>query len=291
MGSSGEQAGLRASALAVCVNVLLAVAKIVAGAMGHSYALIADGIESVADVLSSFVVLGGFWVAGRPADEDHPYGHGRAEAIAALIVSGLLLSGVVVIAIQSMREINDPNRLPPAPFTLLVLLAVILVKEWLFRKVLTVGESLESTALQGDAWHHRTDALTSAAAFIGISISLIGGPAFKSADGFAALIACGFIAINGIRFARKAIEDLMDTAVSDKLASVRSCAESVDAVSGVDECRIRKSGIRYLVDIHIQVDGSFSVRHGHEIAHAVKRALMAADSTIQDVLVHIEPAP
>lgn len=288
---TGEQAGLRTSALSIGVNMALAAAKIVAGAIGNSYALIADGIESIADVMSSLVVWGGFWVAARPADEDHPYGHGRAETVAALIVAGLLLSSAVVIAIQSIKEITNPDRASPAPFTLLVLLAVICIKEWLFRKVFRAGAALESSSLQGDAWHHRSDAITSGAAFMGISIALIGGPAFKSADGFAALVACGIIAVNGVGFARRAINDLMDTAVSDKLVSVRSCAESVDSVTGVDECRIRKSGIRYLVDIHVQVDGSLSVRRGHEIAHEVKRALMGRDPSILDVLVHVEPAP
>lgn len=293
MPRNAEQTGLAASALGIGVNTLLAAVKILAGAIGHSYALIADGIESVADVVSSLVVWGGFWVASRPPDENHPYGHGRAETVAALIVSGLLLGSAALIATQSIHEIwNSNHSTSPAPFTLAVLLGVIVVKELLFRKVVAAGESIDSIALQGDAWHHRSDAFTSGAAFIGISVALVGGPAYQWADGFAALAACSVIALNGLRFARRAIIELMDTVVSeDKLDAVRWRAQNVDDVKCVEECRIRKSGVRYLVDIHVQVNGSLSVREGHEIAHAVKSALMLEDRSIQDVLVHIEPAP
>ena len=282
-------AGLRLSLVAVATNVLLAVGKIVAGVMGNSHALIADGIESTADIFGSFIVWSGLRIAVKPADADHPFGHGKAESIAALIVSLMLLAAAALIAVQSIREIRAPHH-APAGFTLVVLLLVIVIKETLYRFAFQVGHRLESSALKGDAWHHRSDALTSAAAFIGITIALVGGRGFESADDWAALAACAVIGANGVRLLRGALDEVMDASVSPEVVGfVRTIAAGVEGVGGVEKCRIRKQGLHLAMDIHVRVDGDLSVRRGHEIAHRVKDRLLASQHRVNDVTVHIEP--
>jgi cation diffusion facilitator family transporter len=277
------------STLAVGINLLLAVGKIVTGVLGNTYALIADGIESTADVFSSFIVWSGLRIAVKPADADHPFGHGKAESIAALVVSFMLLGAAVLIAVQAIREIRTPHHAPEW-FTLVVLLAVIAIKESLYRFVFKIGHSLESSALKGDAWHHRSDALTSGAAFVGISIALVGGPGFESADDWAALAACGVITWNGLRLLRTALDEIMDAAVSPEVTElVKSIAAEVDGVAGIEKCRVRKSGLHLAMDIHVRVDGDMNVRRSHAIAHQVKDRLLASQHRINDVTVHIEP--
>src|SRR6266581_4410850 len=197
------QTAARVALLGLVINVGLATAKIVAGFIGHAYVLIADGIESALDVGGSIVIWGGLTVAALPPDETHPYGHGKAEPIAAMVVAIGVLAAAFGLAIQSVREILTPHH-GPAPFTLGILIVVIVVKEILFRYVNRIGRHVESTAVQTDAWHHRSDALTSAAAFIGISVALIGGSGWQSADDWAALFACAVIAAMGIRLLRPA---------------------------------------------------------------------------------------
>src|SRR5216117_1777955 len=215
---SGVETGLRLCRLALLINAFLAVSKIAAGIVGNCYVLIADGIESTADVFSSAVVWGGLRLAVLPADENHPYGHGKAEPVASIVVSLLLLGAATLLAVQSVREIMTAHR-SPAWFTLPVLLVVIAIKEILFRFAFHAGHSLESTALKSDAWHHRSDALTSAAAFVGIAIALVGGRGYETADDWAALVACGVIAWNGLRLLRTALDEVMDAAVSPAIVA------------------------------------------------------------------------
>jgi len=289
-GSSMSRAGARVALLGLVINVVLASVKIVAGVVGHAYVLIADGMESVLDIGGSIVIWGGLTVAARPPDMTHPYGHGKAEPIAALLVALCVLAAAIGLAIESVREILTPHH-GPAPFTLAVLVVVIVIKEVLFRYVNRIGQNLESTAVQTDAWHHRSDALTSAAAFIGISIALIGGERWQSADDWAALFACAVIGANGIRLARPAFYEIMDTAPSGKIVRcIRAVASSVSGVVDVEKCYARKMGLNYYVDLHVGVDGNISVQEGHEIAHRVKSAIQQSDSRVADVLVHIEPA-
>jgi cation diffusion facilitator family transporter len=281
--------GLGASRVAIAVNTALALVKIVAGVLGRSYALVADGIESTLDIASSFIVWVGLRVSSRPADRSHPYGHGKAEAIAAMLVSLLLILAACLIATQSIREIMSPQR-TPAPYTLIILLGVMTVKEILFRWVNSVSRELHSTALRSDAWHHRSDVLTSLAAFIGISVALAGGSRFAAADGWAALLACGIILWNGIRLLRLPLDEMMDAAVPRAVEDeVRVLAEGADGVLYVEKCRIRKSGTQYLVDVHVTVRGAISVADGHRIGHDVKDSLLESDLPIADVLVHVEP--
>jgi cation diffusion facilitator family transporter len=285
-----SRTGARVALLGLVINVALAAAKIVAGVVGHAYVLIADGIESALDVAGSVVIWGGLTVAAKPPDRTHPYGHGKAEPIAALVVALCVLAAAIGLAVESVREIMTPHH-GPAPFTLSVLVVVIVIKEILFRYVNRIGADLESTAVQTDAWHHRSDALTSTAAFIGISVALIGGERWQSADDWAALFACAVIAANGIRVARPAFYEIMDTAPGGKIVrSILAVANSVPGVVEVEKCHARKMGLDFYVDLHVGVDGNISVHQGHEIAHRVKSAIQHSDSRIADVLVHIEPA-
>ena len=284
------QSGARVALLGMVANIFLATAKLTTGALGHSYVLVADGIESALDIAGSAIIWGGLKVAARPADETHPYGHGKAEPLAAVVVSLGVLAAAFVLAVQSVRQIFLPHS-APRPFTLIVLVVVVIVKELLYRIVNRLGREVESTAVQTDAWHHRTDALTSVAAFIGISIALIGGPKWESADAWAALFACALIGANGWRLLSPALHEIMDTAPQGKIIeAVCAAAGSVPGVLLVEKCLVRKMGVEFYVDLHIGVDETISVRSGHTIAHQVKAAIQQTDPRIADVLVHIEPA-
>ena len=288
--ASNLQTGARVALFGMLVNLIFAAAKILGGLFGHAYVLIADGIESALDVAGSFVIWGGLKFAARPPDETHPYGHGKAEPIAAVVVAFGVLAAALGLAIQSGREIHTPHH-GPAPFTLAILIVVIVVKEILFRYVNRIGRHVESTAVQTDAWHHRSDALTAAAAFIGISVALIGGSSWQSADDWAALFACAVIAANGIRLLRPAFYEIMDTAPRGEIVDlIRKAAASVPGVVEVEKSYVRKMGLSFYVDLHIGVNGNISVREGHHIAHQVKAAIQQTDTRIADVLVHIEPA-
>jgi cation diffusion facilitator family transporter len=282
--------GLRSTIVGVALNVTLALVKGAAGYFGHSYALIADAIESTSDVFSSLIVYLGLRVAMRPPDDNHPYGHGKAEPLAATAVSVALFGAAILIAVESVREIFVPHH-APAPFTLVVLALVVLVKEVLFRYVFRVGEEVGSTAVKTDAWHHRSDAITSALAFIGISIALIGGKGYESADDYAALAAAVIIVFNAYRLLREALEELSDAAPPDVVSNgIREAAMSVDGVVGTDVCMVRKMGFDYFVDLHVIVDGNLTVREGHWIAHQVQDAIRQRHLRVAQVLVHVEPA-
>jgi len=286
---SGYGAGARLALLGVGVNFILAFVKIVTGILGHCYALIADGIESSLDIFGSLVIWFGLKVAAEPPDDEHPYGHGKAEPLASVAVALAVIAAAIGLAIQSIREIVTPHH-APAPFTLVVLVLVIVIKETLFRKVARAAEGLGSTAVKTDAWHHRSDAITSAGAFIGISIALIGGPGWEPADDWAALFTCGLIGFNGYRLLLPALHEVMDTAPSPEMAAtVRAIAANVPGVADVEKCRVRKMGIEYYVDIHIGVNADFTVRAGHDIGHSVKDAIRHLKPQVADVLVHIEP--
>jgi len=284
------QTGARVALLGMLINLLLAAAKIAAGLLGNAYVLIADGIESALDIAGSIVIWGGLKFAARPPDATHPYGHGKAEPIAAAIVSVGVLIAAVGLAIESVREILIPKH-APAAWTLIVLVVAVAVKEFLYRRVNRFGRNVESTAVQTDAWHHRVDALTSTAAFIGISIALIGGKEWETADNWAALFACALIGINGIRLLRPAFYEIMDTAPRGQIVEkVRGAAAAVPGVIELDKMFVRKMGLSFYVDLHVKVNGDISVREGHEIAHEVKRAIQQSEARIADVLVHVEPA-
>jgi cation diffusion facilitator family transporter len=282
--------GLRANFTGLAVNTVLAGAKLAAGLAGHSHALAADAVESLGDVFGSVVVWRGLVVAAEPADEDHPYGHGKAEPIAAAIISCILLLAAAWIAVQAIHESFLPQR-PPAPFTLAVLVLAILVKEGLFRYIRRESVSVGSAAMHADAWHHRSDALSSLAAAIGISIALLGGKGFEVADDIAAMVAALMITWNGWRLLRRALNELMDCSPSHEVIDrIRRAAALVGGVARIEKCLVRKMGYNYYVDMHVEVDPQMTVQRSHEIAHQVKDQVRRGVPAVQDVMVHIEPA-
>ena len=283
------QRSLRATFLGMGVNILLAGGKLAAGIFGHSHALVADAVESFADIFSSLIVWGGVVVAAQPADADHPYGHGKAEPLATAVVATVLMLAAVGIAVQSVREIIAPHQ-SPAPYTLLVLLAVVAVKEGLFRFVMREGTSVDNSVVRSDAWHHRSDAITSLAAAIGITVALIGGPGYESADDVAAIVAAGIIASNGWRLLRPAMDELMDAAPDEHVREdVRNIARTIEGVADVEKCLVRKMGYHLYVDMHVEVDPGMTVQQAHDIAHEVKNQVRRQLPRVNDVLVHIEP--
>ena len=286
---SSDQKITRAPLVGAFINAGLAAIKITGGVLGNSGALVADGIESSADVVSSLVVWGGLRISLKPADEDHPYGHGKAEPLAAVAAAAALVVAAIVIAVESVKQILTPHE-TPRWYTLVILVGVMIVKFSLSKFVSHVGESVESTALKTDAMHHLSDALTSSAAFIGISIALVGGAGYESADDWAALLACIIITYNGISLFKDGVNEIMDVAPTKEYESkIRTVAQAVDGVQEIEKCRIRKSGLHRWIDIHVEVDGEIPVWKGHEIAHQVKDALLASENGVADVLVHIEP--
>jgi cation diffusion facilitator family transporter len=282
--------GLRATLIGIIVSMLLAIVKAVAGIFGSSYALIADAIESLTDVFSSAMLWIGLKWSAKPPDHNHPYGHGKGEALITLGIGLVLIAAAAVISFSSVKNIITPHKIP-APYTLVVLVVVILTKEVLYRFVLKTGEEISSGAVKADAFHHRSDAITSAVAFIGISIGLIGGPGYEVADDYAALLGSVVILYNAWRIIRPALGELLDEEPDPALnASVCDLAASVPGVEFVERCRIRKMGPLFLGDIHIWVDGNLSVEAGHRISHDVKDAIQAKYPLFADVMIHVEPS-
>ena len=281
--------GMRAARWGLLANIGLVLLKLVTGLIGNSYALVADAIESSTDVFSSLIVWRGLQITGKPPDEEYRYGYGKAESIATAVVALMLIGAAICIAIMAVREIVTPHQ-APAPFTLIVLGAVILVKEFLFRRVLAVGEAIGSTAVLADAWHHRTDVLVSAAAFIGITIALWGGAGWEPADDWAAMVAAAIMIANGIRMMRAAVDDLMDRMPETELVEkIAQAAQSTWGVLAIEKLRVRKLGTKYFVDVHVQADPTLSLRDAHVLSGKVKGAVRTSVPAVDEVLVHMEP--
>jgi len=271
------------------VNLILAIIKLIAGVVGHAYALVADAVESTADIFSSLVVYGGLRIAAQPADEDHPYGHGRAEALAGAFVALMLIAAGIGIAIEAVREIRTPHHVPKA-WTLGVLVGVIAIKQVLATKVLQIGSEVGSTAVMNDAQHHRSDVITSTAAFIGISIAVIGGPGWEQADDWAALVASLVICYNGAKMLRPAVNDLMDRLPDESVVTtIATAATSVPEVRAIEKLKVRKVGLQYAVDLHVQSDAQMSLHDAHIVSGKVKGAIRAALPAVDAVLIHMEP--
>jgi cation diffusion facilitator family transporter len=291
---SDAQRGIRAAQTGMLINGALAGIKLVAGIVGNTYALVADAVESMADIFGSLIVWGGLHVAALPADEDHPFGHGKAEALAAMVVSLMLLGAAAGIGIEAVKEIRTPHS-TPAPWTLVVLVGVMIVKWTLSRRVQAVGAETGSTAVQADAQHHLSDAITSAAAFIGISVAVTGsrvrgGSGWESADDWAALVASAVIAYNGVSMVRAAMHDLMDRMPSrDIVDPIRDAALGVPEVRAIEKLHVRKTGTSYHVTVHVQSDGAMPLEAAHALSGRVKSAIRASSPRVSDVLVHMEP--
>lgn len=286
--------GIRAAQVGIVVNACLAGAKFAAGVFGNTYALVADAVESMADIFASLVVWGGLHISSQPADEDHPFGHGKAEALAAAVVALMLIAAALLISIHSVGEIRTPHK-TPAPWTLGVLVVVMLIKWTLARRVGEISKNLESSAVHADAAHHFSDAITSAAAFVGISVAIIGsrwlgGSGWEQADDWAALVASAVIAFNGATMLRAATDDLMDrVANKDVMQSIDRAARSVPEVMATEKLTARRSGTTYWVTLHVQAAPTLSLRDAHVVSGKVKSAIRAAVPRVEWVLVHMEP--
>lgn len=279
----------RLAQLGLVINAGLAVIKLIAGLVGNSYALVADAVESSTDMVGSIVVWSGLRIASKDPDELYPFGYGRAEALAAATVSAIMLGAATGIAIEAIAEIRTPHH-APAWWTLLVLAMVIVVKELLAKRVMAVSAVSGSVVVAADAWHHRADAISSGAAFIGITIALIGGPGWEPADDWAALVAAGVILINGGLLLRTALRDLMDRAPEPGvLATVSDAALTTPGVLAIEKLKIRKSGTAFYVDIHVQADPALSLHDAHILSGMVKTAIRQRVPAAMGVLIHMEP--
>lgn len=284
-----EQKAIKATYFSIIGNACLAIIKGLGGFFGNSYALIADAIESTADILASFLVLFGLKYTNRPADKNHPYGHGRAEPLITFIIVGFLITSATIIAYESFHNIFTPHALPKF-WTLFILAPIIIWKEISFQLVMKTAKVTNSSSLKADAWHHRSDAITSITAFIGISIALYFGPGYESADDWAALFASAFILYNCYHIFRPALGEIMDEHLYDDLIDeIRTISKTVHGVIDTEKCFIRKSGMKYHVDLHAIVDGNINVREGHDIAHLLKDTLREKIPNLGHVLIHVEP--
>lgn len=284
-----EESAIKTTYFSIAANALLALIKGLAGFFGNSYALIADAIESTTDICSSFLVLLGLKYAHKPADENHPYGHGKIEPLVTFLVVAFLITSAIVIAYKSVQHIQTPHKVPSA-WTLWVLGGIILWKEISYRIVMKKGEETNSSSLKADAWHHRSDAITSVTAFVGISIAIYMGPGYETADDWAALLASGFILYNSFLIFRPALGEIMDEHLYDDLIhEIRSVSKSVDGIVDTEKCFVRKAGMKYHVDLHAIVDGTISVREGHDLAHRLKDQLQESIPGLEHILIHVEP--
>lgn len=286
---SNKEKAVKTTYLSIIGNTFLAIAKGVTGVFGNSYALIADAIESTTDIFSSILVLVGLRYSTKPPDENHPYGHGKAEPLITFAVVGFLVVSATVIAYESIVHIQTPHKTPKS-YTLIVLAAIVILKEIFYRIVNNKGEQTKSSALKADAWHHRSDAITSLMAFIGISFAIFMGPGYETADDWAALLASGFIIYNAYLIFRPALGEIMDEHLYDDLVlDIREEAHKVEGVIDTEKCFIRKTGMTFHVDLHLIVDGSISVKNGHDIAHDTKNVLLQEFPEIANILIHVEP--
>lgn len=281
----------QAALLGLVVNLVLGLVKLVGGIVGKSFALISDAVNSLGDVFASLVVLFGLRVAQRPADAEHPYGHTKAESIAGSNVALLIVISALIVGWEAIQRINVSHDLPPI-WTLWIAGANVLIKECLYRYKVRVAKRTGSSSILANAWDQRSDALCSFAVLIGLGIVRWGGPDWIGADEVAALVVVAAIVWSGSQLFRKSCSELMDLQADDELVQqIKTAAESVPDVKAVEKLWVRKSGLEYFADIHIEVDQSLTVAEGHRIGHQVKDKLIAEFPTLRDVLVHLEPFP
>lgn len=281
----------RAAVLGLVVNLALGIVKLIGGLLGNSFALIADAVNSIGDVVTTVVVLIALRVAQRPADAEHPYGHTRAEGIAASNVALLVIVSALFVGWESIARFRVQHEIPAA-WTLWIAGANVLIKEGLYHYKVRVGRRTGSAAIIANAWDHRSDALCSLAVLLGLSAIRVGGPSYLWADEAASLVVAAAIVWSGVHLFRSSASDLMDVqADADFVARIRSEAMSVEGVKDVETLWVRKSGLEFFADIHIEVDPQLSVAAGHTIGHRVKARLLAEFLSLRDVLVHLEPYP
>jgi cation diffusion facilitator family transporter len=281
----------QAALLGLIVNLALGIAKLVGGLLGGSYALVADAVNSLGDVVSTIVVLVALRVAQRPPDNEHPYGHTRAEGIAATNVAVVIIMSALAIAWEVMGRSGGERPLPPG-WTLWIAGLNVAIKEGLYRYKYAIGKRTGSAAIIANAWDHRSDALSALAVLFGLAVTRLGGKEFLWADSAASLVVVAAIIYSGVKLFHLSASELMDIQADEPMVEqIRAAAANVPGVRGVDKLWVRKSGLEYFADIHIEVDAQMSVADGHLIGHNVKDQLLARFHVLRDVLVHLEPYP
>jgi cation diffusion facilitator family transporter len=284
-------AGQRVAALGMAVSGALAAAKITAGLLGNSTAVVADGLESAADIFASGFVLLGLTVAAVPADADHPYGHGRAETLTGLLIGLGLAAGGALIAFVSVQRLGLPRQ-PLASFVLWPLFASLIAKSWLAGYKFHYSRKIQSDALQADAWNDTMDGISAFVALIAVGLTLANPVRFLDADRYGGFVVGLIVIFTGVRVAYETALQLMDTMPDEtRMRQIRAAAQDVPGVRGVEKCFARKTGLRYHVDLHLEVDPDMTVRQSHEIAHQARLRILDTLEWVADVLVHVEPAP
>lgn len=283
-----RDASLTAS-LGLGVNVFLVVLKLVGGTITGSAALIADAINSIGDVASSLAVHGALWMAQQDEDDDHPYGHTKAESIGALSIAILIAFSAGVLALENVRNLRQVVSVPPQLAAIIALVCAVL-KEAIYWQTRRVSSRIDSRSLQAAAWDHRSDAICSAAIAAALFAAPYLGPLGRFADPIAAIMVCCVLIVIGVRLFWQTALELMDQQADPELTdAIRHRAEQIGEVTRIEKLRVRKSGLEFFVDIHVEVDAQLTVGEGHRIGHLVKDALLHAFPRVRDVLVHVEP--
>lgn len=276
--------------LNILINLVIGAFKWIGGIKGSSQALVADAVETTADIVSSIIVLLGYNKSIEPPDENHPYGHGKLESVVSFIIGIILIFSASLIAYESIILFLKPDKDPPAVFTLYIALGVIVIKEILYRVFKSISRKTGSSLFNNEAIHHRTDAITSILVVLGIGLSLFGGQVLWFGDYLAAVIASGIIFYNAYKVIRVSLSEIMDEQAYPEVASlIEKTAESMNSIQSHEKCYVRKSGNKYYCDIHIRVDKNLSVKEGHDISHDLKDKAVAQNPLIADVHIHIEP--
>jgi cation diffusion facilitator family transporter len=285
------QIGQRVAIAGMLVSGALALIKIVAGLAGNSTAVVADGLESAADVISSGFVLFGLTLAAKPADEDHPYGHGRFETLTGLAIGFVLLGGGALISWESLRRVGQPRE-PLAAFVIGPLVLSLVAKTGLATMKFRYGRRLHSAALTADAWNDAMDTISALAALVAVGLTLADSVRFAEADRYGGFVVGMIVIAAGLRVSRETAMQLMDTMPGEPLiAEIRAAAMTVPGIRGVEKCYARKTGLKYHVDLHLEVDPEMTVRRSHQLAHEVQLCILRRLDWVADVLVHVEPAP
>jgi cation diffusion facilitator family transporter len=282
--------GRRIAILSVAASGVLALANIASGLLAGSTAVVAAGLEFAGDVLASLIVFLGMVIASRPPDANHPYGHGRFEILAGLLVGLILVLGGCGIAFRALEKVSEVHA-PPARGAVYPLIAAIVIKAVLATLKFRTGRGISSAALVADAWNDAVDILSAMVALIALALSVHNPAEFLAADHYGGFAVGVIVILTGFRVVRDASMELTDTMPSNAvLENIRRFALEVPGVEGVEKCFARKTGFKYHVDIHIEVDPSLTVATSHDIATDVRQHLRRRAPTVADVLVHIEPS-
>ncbi len=289
MNENMEKTAMKVSIISIIANVVLAAFKLVAGVFAHSGAMISDAIHSASDVFSTFVVMIGIKIASKEPDEEHPYGHERMECVAAIILATILCITGLGIGKNALSNItgNSGEMAVPGVLALIAAIVSIIVKEAMFWYTRHYAKKIDSGALMADAWHHRSDALSSIGAFIGIIFARMG---YVMMDSIACLVICVFIVKAAYDIFKDAIDKMVDKSCSLEVeAEIRTIVMSVDGVKGIDSLSTRLFGNKMYVDIEIRADGEKTLNETHEIAEAVHDSIEAQFEKVKHIMVHVNP--